>query len=105
MKVIDINESIKKTGSSELSLQLYQLLYESLPEDHAALIHALTHNQYDVARRIIHKINGGLSYCIAPQYARSLFLLQQSIHQQDPIDISAVQSAYESLIQALKVLL
>ena len=105
MKIIDMNESINKTGSAELSLQLYQLLYESLPEDHAALIQALTHNQYDIARKIIHKINGGLCYCIAPHYARSLFLLQQSVHQQDPVDISAVQSAYESLIQALKELL
>lgn len=79
--IMDISGSIDKTGSEEICKKLFSLLAETLPEDQNKLIQAIESNQVDMARSIIHKMHGGLTYCQSPSYCEQLLEIRELLCQ------------------------
>ncbi len=103
--IINWQESIKKTGCQIISKELFKLLSQTLQQDHNTLIDALNHSDAKEARRIIHKIKGGLSYCIVPEYSKQLQYLHNALVEEttDLTDIlSNLQSAFDQLTKTLE---
>lgn len=79
--MLDIKSSIEKTGSEKICKKLFELLAETLPEDQKKLISAVHSKQIDMARSIIHKMHGGLTYCQAPEYTRQILHIRELLCQ------------------------
>lgn len=99
---INISKSLERIGSEEICKKLFAILLETLPEDQNKLINAINAGDASLARSIIHKMHGGLTYCQSPQYNAILLEIRETVCENK---ISAAKSLIKNLTIASEQLL
>ena len=98
---IDIPSSIQKVGSEDICKKLFAILKHTLPKDQDILCRAIESQNTDAIRSIIHKLQGGLAYCILPKYTAMLVEIRSFILEDN---YTAATKLMPDLIQESKIL-
>jgi HPt (histidine-containing phosphotransfer) domain-containing protein len=78
-RIFDFKETKKRFGSAEIARKIFDLLQKTLQEDVAALQKYEKENDIDLARSILHKIEGGLLYASVPGLQKTMFVLHKEV--------------------------
>jgi len=73
----------KTRNDRQLALTIFSQLFAEMPMQLDGIQNALNHQQYDLARQILHKLHGSLSFCGLENIRKQAHNLEQCLVNND----------------------